>query len=189
MNLLARVVQTVPLLFLGLSLSACGGGGDGDASADAVKVDARISPFVGLWSACLSTGSNRSEKDDLLVTAMGGSKTTVTRTLTQYNGSLNCTGTSTPILEEKSEMTLLGATVTVVDPVIGSIALEKLTQTGQRVTYSGNPPMPAASPISATLFAGVVAGSPAAIRIGDSDPLNAQIDPTALLPQVYLKQP
>ena len=86
-------------------------------------------------------------------------------------------------------MTLLGATVTVVDPVIGSIALEKLTQTGQRLTYSGNPTRPVASAISGTLFAGVVAGSPAAIRIGDSDPLNAQVDPTALLPQVYLKQP
>ncbi len=120
---------------------------------------------------------------------MGGSKTNVTRTLTQYNGSLNCTGTSTPILEEKSEMTLLGATVTVVDPVIGPITLEKLTQTGQRTTYSGNPPRPVTSPISETVFSGVVPGSPAAIRIGDADPLNAQIDPTALLPQVYLKQP
>jgi hypothetical protein len=189
MSLFARCFHSLLAVLLISSLAACGGGGDGDVSADTVKVDARISPYVGRWVACSGTSSNNSEKDEFLVTAIGGSKTAVTRTLTRHAGSGTCASSPTPILEEKSVMTLLGATVTVVDPAIGSVTLEKLSQAGDRLTYSGNPPSPTTSPFSGTVFAGVVDGSPAVIRIGDADPLNAQSTPTALLPQVYVKQP
>lgn len=188
---LHRLFLACIALFVSLGMVACGGGGNDPA--EAVKVEARIAPFVGRWVACWSNGANGSEQDDLVVRSTGTDKAAVTRTLTQYTASTNCSGSGSLLQEEISDVTLLGKTVTVVDPAIGPVILEQFDQSGRLLVYTNTSgsPNPSTSPVSATVFAGVVSGSTSAIRFADRDPatLDAQGRPTALVTQIYIKQP
>jgi len=201
MLLLHRASQAflVPLV---LSLSACGGGdGGGDSSAGsanqpsaatapaATQLNARLTPFIGRWVACVQTGASTSEKDDLLVSAGSGvDKVAITRTSTQHTGVLDCTGQGLKLEEEQSELTLLGQTV-----VIGVVTLEKSSRTGRVIEYSydlnGVMLAPTNSLPSPFLSVGLLPGSTDKLVSGDESLVDLNGNPIRLMPEVYLKQP
>ncbi len=183
------------VLCLAAWLTACGGGGV-PSSEDLAKLEARVAPFVGHWVACWATGPTTTEKDDVYVTTAGDGKLKLTRTYNQYTGSLNCTGTPWPLEEEKSDLTVLGTSVTVSDPVLGTVTLESFSRSGQLIQYVQDPknpsqtiPTPRAA--ASRAFAGLVPGSGASstMRMADDGTLDAQGHPTALTPLLYVKQP
>jgi hypothetical protein len=184
MSLLARVVRTFSVWLLISFLAACGG--SGDPPAEVAKVDDRTSPFVGKWVACTPiSGSSGSEQEEIQVDSIGNNKATVTWKLTQYDASTNCSGLPLKLREEKTEVTMQGTTVTVHDPVIGSVNLETLTQIGHLIGY--RPANPPTSSVPSTAFAGLVTGATTVLRIADPDKLDSQGLPTALLPQIFRK--
>ncbi len=193
MQLRHRLLPLTAISFLSAVLTGCGGGGD-LSSDELAKLEARVMPFVGHWVACWPVGANSSRKDDLRVSAAGEGSVRVARTHHEYAGSLNCTGKSVLAEEEQSDLTALGASVSVSDPVLGKVTLEVFSRTGRLIEYLADPnhpgqTIPTPSSPAPKAFAGVIPGPATALRVADDSTLDAQGNPTALLPLAYVKQP
>jgi YD repeat-containing protein len=183
------------LVSLVLGLSACGGDGDGgEASASSAKqpaaapvpaatqLNARLTPFIGMWLACLSGTNNTSVGEEVTVVAGNGAdRLAFDRTARLYSGSRDCSGPDRKIEEEKSELLWSGQTI-----VVQGLPLEKTSRTGSitRYTYDANGVLtgtPRSDP-PPSLSAAVLSGAGGGIMyVGDESNLDPQGNPVGLL--------